>query len=251
MRAKIVVPVVAVVAVVAIWLLLSARKPPKETVDQADGSAAHPAKVVMAPGASMGEVPKAGNMSDRLKAMREARSKRKDVTAPQGGSVDARQPEGGFVTGRLTTKHASEPDKGAQQAMDDLDAEDLRTVQEALASANPEDRVDALESLELFDDEVALGLLKQGLTDSEAQVRLAALEQIGVMVDEPPIDVLATAVRDSDPEIRSTALGMLAESEDDARWPLIENARFDTDEDVRSDAEDIISENAEDESANE
>lgn len=273
---KVLAPMLGVAAIVAVWFYWSEGPPPPQDAPQEQlrqpeqpahssqpriGSADAPQKAVAARG---------GAMSERLRAMREARATRRDPgvredadVQPQAEASDddtadiniqgntEREPKGGFERRNMPERSRPQGPIGPRPAaapLDPQDDQDLKTIRDALASGEAQDRVEAVESLDLFDDQVALPILSEALADPDADVRRAALDEIGLLVDEPPLDVLAKAMNDDDPEIRAAALEMLGESNDEGRWPIIEGARNDQDDDIRSDAEDMVQERIEDES---
>lgn len=119
----------------------------------------------------------------------------------------------------------------------------------AMMDPDPDDRVDALESAAtMFDNELAIPLLKDCLKDSDPEVRLAALDELWLQSDDVPFDEVTTALKDDDPEVRLEAVRILGDgdSDDQRVWSLLETAANDADEDVRSDAQDLIDLNSDD-----
>jgi hypothetical protein len=111
--------------------------------------------------------------------------------------------------------------------------------QRALAAADPEERMEAIESLDRFEPEQMMAVLTQALADPEPEVRLTALQEIWLASDEPPLDILAPVLQDPDPEVRLEALRIVGESEDRRALGLIESMRSDPDNEVSSEAHDL------------
>jgi hypothetical protein len=105
----------------------------------------------------------------------------------------------------------------------------------ALHAAQPEERIQALQGLNLqFDTKRTEPILEKALSDSDPQVRAAAVDVLSWNLGaDAPLEPLARAAADRSPEVRMEALTALFRIDDERKVPLIKDAMQDPDLDVR------------------
>jgi hypothetical protein len=247
---KVLAGVIGLALVLGVWVLMGGKPEPQNSRETAE-TAARPAPLAPRPerqeNLDMPEMARSDELSARRNAQREARagslSERRmarSLRSKGGGPGTGGEavPRAGMGGHQAEKGEAEESAPKAAPSRDDDTFESVRTT--ALSNPDPDERIRAIESLSLYDDEPILPVFAQALRDTDPEVRLAALEELSLATDSPPLDLVGAALNDSDPEIRSTALQVLADSEDEGRWPLIRSALRDPDEDVRAEAQEIV-----------
>jgi hypothetical protein len=228
--AKILGAILAAVAVVIIWISW-ARSPAPSTSDAEEARATvlrrEPTRGVSA--------------AARLEEFAERRRARQERSGQGAEGEQQAKRRLGAASDQMRPKS-----QGAGQAPAAGGAADEETFESAryaaLTDPDPNERIRALESLSLYEEEdgQSLPVLAQALNDPDTEVRLAALDEIAQLTETPPLDLIGPSLRDPDAEVRLSALRIIGDSEEEARIPLLRSALNDTDEDVRSEAEEYL-----------
>jgi hypothetical protein len=238
---------VVAIAAIAVWRTARVREAPPPST--ADGAAA---ALGTKPGGEVGStVPQSAQLRDSIEQQVDRLTDRRGQT--RGDTAAGAGAGGGDQNGRMaalaarrreSARHRAATTDGSMDdaAEDDPDAaatsaEELAaTKQKALTDPDPEERIDAVGSLDLFDDANVIPILQTVLRDHEPEVRIAALDKLNDL-NEPPVDVIATGMQDPSAAVRERTVQILSGLDDEHAQALVRDARNDPDEDVRTTAE--------------
>jgi len=241
MNSKTVVSIIGV-GVVALGALFvfSGRRPPSESLEDAPQASKDVATRRTSKGEARGG--RSDGMAQQIERLSEQRRAGMDGWSgthggAEGESIHSRESRSAESARRHgNMKGSSKADSGSDDDTPEFD----NAKRTALTDNDSAKRLEALETLESFDDERVLPVLAQVLNDRDPEVRMAALEQLANFDEDVPFETFANVIYDPDPEVRAEVLRILADSEDERVVALARSALNDPDEDVRAEAQDIV-----------
>jgi hypothetical protein len=155
--------------------------------------------------------------------------------AADGGAALLAQQEADETEGHTATKRA--PHIASKDNPEEI--ENLKRI--AISDPDPDERINALWSLSVSDEEAALPVLGAALRDENSEVRLAAVQELGGLDDERgAVDALTMALEDADPEIRAEAVRVIGDTDDPRAASIVERLTHDVDPDVRDEAQSVV-----------